>query len=152
MSLKAKRESVLKRDIPSGQYVLTIANVNIHKKSTGEIITNNDCPGVIFTFSDDSYRHHQEVYWVNGFNHSKLIKLLAIIGVEYSDDIPKKQLLNKRFCGLIVEYRTMNGPTMIKSERKLTNFWSLSKGINTMPYEQVIYRDFNFNQTNENSD
>lgn len=140
MSLSAKRISIFKTEIPAGQHQLTIVNCNTHKKSSGELITNNGSPGVVFTFENQGLLH-QEIYWVEGFNYKKLQEILGVIGVDPTYDIVKKDLIGKMFWGKIVEYKTMRGVEEIRNEKKLTDVSGKRMGES----DYVIYKEEKFN-------
>ena len=143
MSLNAKKISILSSQIPAGQHLLTITNAKTHKKSNGDIITYEGNPGVIITYSSDGLTH-EEIYWVNGYNYSRLRKLMAQIGLDASGEISKKDLVGKQFWGVIIEYKTMNGMEEIKSEKHLVKTWEKEKGYSDIPMEVIVYKDANF--------
>lgn len=148
MSFNVKRESILTTEIPSGIHLLTINNAKTHKKSNGEIITYDQNPGVIVTYSLGDLKH-QEIYWVNGYNYHRLRLLLHQIGVDDSGDIQKKDLLGKKFWGVIVEYKTMRGLEEIKSDKHLVKTQEASEIHSLKDKEFVFYKEDTFNQTGE---
>lgn len=140
MSLSAKRISILRTDIPAGQHYLSIANCVTHKKSNGELITHEGNPGVIFSFESEGCLH-QEIYWVEGYNYRKLQDLLAVIGVDPTVDIVKKDLIGKKFWGKIVETKTMRGEEEVKSEKRLTQV----SGKQMSDSDYLVYKEEKFN-------
>jgi hypothetical protein len=145
MSLNAKRISIFITDVPAGQHLFTITNARNHKKSNGELITYEGNPGVILSYSSEGLVH-EEIYWVNGYNYSRLRKLLAQLGLDPAGEIIKKDLIGKQFWGEIMEYKYMRGVQEVKSEKHLINTWEKEKGYNDSPKEYVIYKEDTFNQ------
>ena len=145
MSLRAKRESVFISDVPPGPHLFSILNAKTFAKSNGDPILHEGNPGLVLTFTCDAGTH-QELYWIEGYNYIKLLKLLSQIGVSMAGDVQKKDLLRKQFWGLIIEHKTMRGVDEIKSERKLTETHPLCECQPFSKQEFVIYKEDKFEQ------
>lgn len=145
MSLDAKKISILKHDVPSGLHNLTITDVRMHKKSNGEIITYQGNPGIVLSFSKDGLIH-QELYWINGYNYTKLQKLLVLIGLDPTNEIHKKEIIGRGFWGVIIEVKVMRGSEFIKSEKKLTNTYPYSELAPNYSGDFIEFKEDSFNQ------
>lgn len=141
MSLRAKRESIFKSTVPAGAYLFTISNVKTFRKSNGDPILNEGNPGLVMTLSCDA-GEHQELYWIEGFNYSKLLRILSHIKVDIEQDIKKKDMLGKQFWGLVIEYKTMRGVEEIKSEKKLVE---TSENFDFRKQDFIVYKEDSFN-------
>lgn len=152
MSFSAKRKSIFTTDIPAGQYLFEISDAKTLKKSNGEPITHDGNPGLIITLKnshDEKSEIHQEVFWIDGYNYNKLLKIMEIIGIDPTEEVQKKQLIGKQFWGEIVETKTMRGVTEVKSEKKIDRVWEKSKGYSGSPKEYIIYKEEKFHDDNQ---
>ena len=144
MSLNAKRESILISEVPPGAHLFTIIQARMFAKKSGELILHEGNPGLILTISSE-LGNHQELYWINGFNYPKLLKLMKEIGIDTDKDIQRKALLKKKFWGVITETKTMRGTIEVGSEKRLTKTHTLTDHNPFKDEEYIIYKEETFN-------
>lgn len=75
----------------SGSQLVTITNLSILKNQDGKETLYKGNRGVVITFKNKDITH-QELYWIKGFNYSKLLRLIKDAGV---DSISSKELKGK---------------------------------------------------------
>ncbi|CAK0771525.1 hypothetical protein CCP3SC1AL1_570001 [Gammaproteobacteria bacterium] len=141
MSLEAKKISILKSEIPVGIHILTISDLKLHKKSNGEIITFEGNPAVIVSFKNNGLIH-QELYWIGSTNYTKLQKVIVQVGLDPNNQINKKDIVGKQIQGIITEIKTMRGAEEIKSEKKLSDTFTLAEKVKQQQFTEYKQEGF----------
>ena len=122
----------------SGPHLVTISNVTKYKSTSGEEIKRNGKVGVVVTFKNDEIEH-EELYWIGGYNYSKLLALLTMLDVEIllADDKVLKfntiGLAGKNLWIVIRHNITIENGRETKRESELTDYSTEDKKPNAPP-------------------
>jgi len=91
----------------SGPQLVTISNVAKLRNDLGEEKLYKGNVGVVLNFSNDEIVH-QELYWLHGYNYSKLLKLLVLLECN-TKQIDKREVIGKKLWLVFKHVITMIG-------------------------------------------
>jgi len=94
-------KNTLKTELSPGINLVAVSRIEKYCRPGGDPIFYNGSSGIIIDFvlvdpTLETRKIHQEIFWLNGFNRSKLDKLLARIDCDLKSDIKKKDIINRK--------------------------------------------------------
>jgi hypothetical protein len=104
----------------SGPHLVTISNVAKLRDNLGEVKLYKGNFGVVVTFSNEEITH-QELYWLHGYNYSKLLKMLQLIG-SGGDVLDSKEVVGKKLWIVIKHHVTIVDEVEVKREVEMFDF------------------------------
>lgn len=126
----------------SGPHLVTISQVARLRDNLGEIKLYNGNVGVVFTFINDEISH-QELYWLHGYNYSKLLKLLRTIGAG-TDALNRKEVIGKKLWIVIKHKIKVVDGKEVDRTADMDDFSPADKKPNCPP----IFEDYNITGIN----
>ena len=87
-------KSQLKSAAKSGPQLVTIDKVERFLDEKGRELFDNKKHAIVITFKNDNIEH-EELYWIHGENHNKLLKLLSEFKLAYNA-FTRGSLLNQK--------------------------------------------------------
>jgi len=106
--------------IKSGPRLVTISNVAKLRDNLGEVKLYKGNYGVVITFTNEELTH-QELYWLAGYNYSKLLKMLSLIGCN-TDSIDKREVIGKKLWLIFKHNVTIEDGKEVKRECEIVDF------------------------------